>query len=52
MENTNLPEDAKPTMEKYGWYSATSFEEESGWMFEGGEEAYYIALKYWEDNNQ
>jgi len=28
-------EEEKPTMEKYGWQSSTSFEEESGWMFEG-----------------
>jgi hypothetical protein len=38
----------KPTMEKYGWNSSTSFEEESGWMYEGGEDAYYEALKIWE----
>ena len=34
-----------PTMEQFGWYSASHFEEESGWMYEGGEEAYYEALK-------
>jgi len=38
----------KPTMEKYGWQSSNSFEEESGWMFEGGEDAYYEALEKWE----
>jgi hypothetical protein len=38
----------KPTMGKYGWYRSTSFEGESGWIFEGGEDAYYEALKIWE----
>ena len=38
----------KPTMQKYGWQSSNSFEEESGWMFEGGEAAYFEALKKWE----
>jgi len=38
----------KPTEEKYGWYSSTSFEEESGWLYQGGEDAYYEALKKWE----
>ena len=38
----------KPTMEKYGWQNSTSFDEESGWMYEGGEDAYYEALKQWE----
>jgi len=37
----------EPTMEKYGWYSANSQEEESGWMYEEGEEKYYKALKEW-----
>jgi len=41
-------EGEKPNMEKYGWQSSNSFEEESGWMFEGGEDAYYEALKKWE----
>jgi len=41
-------EGEKPNMEKYGWQSSNSFEEESGWMFEGGEDAYYKALKKWE----
>jgi len=39
----------KPTMEKYGWQNSTSFEEESGWMYEGGEDAYYEALKIYEN---
>lgn len=37
----------KPSMEKYGYQSSTSFDEESGWMFEGGEDAYYEALRIW-----
>ena len=41
-------ENKKPTMEKYGWQSSNSFEEESGWMFEDGEDAYYEALEKWE----
>lgn len=39
----------EPTQEKYGWYSASHFEEESGWMCEGGEEAYYEALKEYQE---
>jgi len=37
-------------MEKYGYHGKCGFEDdESGWMFEGGEDAYYEALKKWED---
>lgn len=39
----------KPTMEKYGWYTANSQEEESGWMYEEGEEKYYEALREYEE---
>lgn len=39
----------KPTMEKYGYYSANSQEEESGWMYEEGEEKYYETLKEWQE---
>ena len=40
----------KPTMEKYGWHEQQRFDDlPSGWMFEGGEEEYYKALKIWED---
>ncbi len=40
----------KPTMEKYGYHYQTGFDDQpSGWMFEGGEDAYYEALKKWED---
>ena len=39
----------RPTMEKYGWHTQSGFDDQpSGWMFEGGEEAYYEALKEWE----
>jgi hypothetical protein len=39
----------QPTMEKYGWHTQNGFADEpSGWMFEGGEDAYYEALKNWE----
>ena len=43
-KNEDLEE---PTMENYGWQSSNSFEEESGWIYEGGEDAYYEALKKW-----
>ena len=45
---SNSTELEKPTMEKYGLNNSTSFEEQSGWMYEGGEDAYYEALKKWE----
>lgn len=40
--------DKVPTMEFYGFYSPQYQEEEGGWMYEGGEDAYYEALKKWE----
>lgn len=40
----------KPTMEKYGWYTANSQEEESGWMYEEGEDKYYEALNEWQNS--
>lgn len=39
----------KPTMEKYGWYSSNSQEEQSGWIYEEGEEMYYKFLKEFEE---
>jgi hypothetical protein len=40
----------KPTMQIYGWHEQCGFDDEpSGWMIEGGEEAYYEALKKWKD---
>ena len=38
----------KPTMEKYGYVSSNSFDEPSGWMIEGGEEANYELLDLWQ----
>ena len=50
-EETNLDKNStKPSMEKYGWHTQCGFDDDpSGWMYEGGEEAYYQALKEWED---
>lgn len=46
-------ENEKPTPEKYGWHNRTSFDEpEGGWQIEGGEEAYYEALKEWENEQK
>lgn len=45
MKNDNK----KPDKEMYGWNDCHTFDGElSGWMFEGGEDAYYIALKKWQ----
>ena len=39
----------KPNKEKYGWHNQDSFDDlPSGWMIEGGEEAYFEALKKWQ----
>lgn len=39
----------KPTKEQYGWVEQSGFDEEpSGWVIEGGEEAYEEALKQYE----
>ena len=44
-DNTNV----KPTMEKYGWHTQSGIDDDpTGWMFEGGEDAYYEALATWE----
>lgn len=40
----------KPIKAKYGYVEACRFDEESGWMIEGGEEAYYEALKRYEES--
>jgi transcriptional regulator with XRE-family HTH domain len=49
-----LPEpEPKPDPKKYGWHEKQGFDDEpSGWMFEGGEEAYEAALKEWEKNQK
>lgn len=40
----------KPNPKDYGWHDQNSFDDEpSGWMIEGGEEAYYEALKKYEE---
>ena len=41
----------KPTMEKYGYIGANSFDAESGWVYEDGEKKYYEDLKKWEEEN-
>ena len=42
-------ENDMPTPEKYGYYTQSGFDDEpSGWMFEGGEEAFIIAIDEWE----
>ena len=41
----------KPQKEKYGWHTKCSFDvtdDMTGWLIEGGEQAYYEALKKWE----
>ncbi|WP_353166399.1 hypothetical protein [Empedobacter brevis] len=35
----------EPTMEKYGYYSSNHQEEQSGWMYEEGEDKYYEAFE-------
>jgi len=35
----------KPNKKDYGYQEALGFDSESGWMLEGGEEAYFEALK-------
>ena len=42
----------KPDISKYGYVSSNSFEEESGWTIEGGEEAYYEALNKYNEEKQ
>jgi hypothetical protein len=37
----------KPKKENYGWQDG-GIEEDTGWLIEGGEEAYYEALKEYE----
>jgi hypothetical protein len=48
----NVSTSEKPTMEKYGWHTQCGFDDDpSGWMFEGGEEAYEEAINKWEKEN-
>lgn len=47
----SLKENEKPTPEKFGWHEKKGFDDEpSGWMFEGGEDAYNTALKLFDEN--
>lgn len=48
MKNKEVKE--KPTPYQFG-YQDGGYDEESGWMIEGGEEAYDEALKEWENEN-
>ena len=39
----------KPIKEKYGWHTQCGFDDEpTGWLIEGGEEAYDEAMKRWQ----
>lgn len=42
----------KPKPKDYGYQDANSFDDESGWMLEGGEEAYLEALAKWQAETQ
>lgn len=42
----------EPKMENYGWFSASTPDEESGWMYKEGEEKYYEHLKKWEEQEE
>jgi len=39
----------EPKPEQFGYHEAQGFDDESGWMIEGGEEAYYEALEKWNE---
>lgn len=46
----NIPKPQKPQPEQFGWHNNSGFDDEpSGWMYEGGEEAYLEALKKYQD---
>jgi hypothetical protein len=40
----------EPRMSDYGWYTSGHPEEDSGWMYEEGEDKYYEALKYYKES--
>lgn len=43
----------KPKKEHYGWHENEGpHDEPSGWLLEGGEEAYLEALNEWEDSQK
>ena len=39
----------EPKMSDYGWYASGNPEEDSGWMYEEGEDKYYEVLKKWQE---
>lgn len=39
----------EPRMSDYGWYASGHPEEDSGWMYEEGEDKYYESLKLFEE---
>jgi len=39
----------EPKMSDYGWYASGHPEEDSGWMYEEGEDEYYKAFKKWQE---
>lgn len=41
-----------PEKKDFGWSDSNSFEEESGWEIEGGEEAYNAAIEKWEEERK
>ena len=43
---------SKPNPKDYGFENANAFDGESGWMIEGGEEAYFSALDRWNEKNK
>ncbi|MDV3470861.1 hypothetical protein CMU02_08980 [Elizabethkingia anophelis] len=51
VDENNVPLE-EPTQEKYGCISATSYEEESGWMYEGGEDKYQEAFSEWQKSKE
>lgn len=40
----------EPRMSDYGWYASGHPEEDSGWMYEEGEDKYYESLKLFEES--
>lgn len=40
----------EPRMSDYGWYASGHPEEDSGWMYEEGEDKYHEALKSYEES--
>ena len=39
----------KPNKEKYGWHTQCGPDDEpTGWLIEGGEDAYYEAIRLWD----